>query len=80
MKVVLVTRQHCGLCDQAALALGELGVPFESVNVDSDERLLEQYDEAVPVILANGREVARAPIDREVLRSALAKANLVSGV
>jgi glutaredoxin len=79
MKLTLVTRSNCGLCDEAASMLRGMGIQFEAVDVDSDEQLLALYDEFVPVILAGGHELVRAPIDREVLRSALATAKLDSG-
>jgi glutaredoxin len=71
MKLTLVTRTPCGLCDQAASALRRAGLPFEPVDVDGDPALLALYNEAVPVLLADGREVCRAPITDSVLRSAL---------
>ena len=69
MKVVLVTRQGCHLCDQALAALRSMGVEPQLEDVDADEELLRLYDFRVPVVLVDDRVVAEGKIDRERLRS-----------
>ena len=71
MKLALVTRTPCHLCDDAAAALRRAGLAFERLDVDADPELLALYNEAVPVLLLDGREVCRAPITDSSLRSAL---------
>jgi glutaredoxin len=71
--LILVTRRGCGLCEEAAEDLSRLGVAYELADVDQDERLKLLYDEAVPVLLRDGVEVARAPISFEKLHSLRAR-------
>jgi glutaredoxin len=71
VKVTLVTRQGCHLCDEAVLLLRTLGVEPELVDVDADEDLHRQYDWRVPVVLVDGRVVAEGRIEAEQLRRAI---------
>jgi glutaredoxin len=71
MKLTLLSRGDCGLCEDAARALGGLGLDFEVVDIDTRPRLLAAYGDVIPVILAGDREVCRAPITRDSLRAAL---------
>lgn len=71
MKVILVTRQGCHLCDQALSALRGIGVEPELRDVDRDKELFDLYDWRVPVVLADGRLIAEGRIDPEALRDAL---------
>lgn len=71
MRVVLVTRQGCHLCDQALSMLRELGHDPELADVDADDRLHDLYDWRVPVVLVDDRVVAEGKVDRERLQEAL---------
>ena len=71
MRVVLVTRQGCHLCDQALALLRELGQEPELADVDADERLHDLYDWRVPVVLVDGRVVAEGKVERSALARAL---------
>jgi predicted thioredoxin/glutaredoxin len=71
VKVVLVTRQGCHLCDEALGALRGLGVEPELCDVDAEAELYALYDWRVPVVLVDGRVVAEGQIDQEVLHRAL---------
>jgi glutaredoxin len=77
LEVILYTRIHCGLCEEAADALRELepelGFTLVERDIDADPALLRLYDERVPVVTVGGREVAAAPIDRAALRRRLAE-------
>jgi glutaredoxin len=69
----LLTRSECHLCDEMKVVLdrvfGELGVEYESVDVDCDELLIERYGETVPVLLRDGRAVAKVRLtDRQARR------------
>jgi len=46
------TRPGCTLCDkaQALLAEGGFGQTFETVNIESDLELLDQYGDKIPVV------------------------------
>jgi glutaredoxin len=72
VKVILVTRQGCHLCDEALLLLHDLGVQPELADVDADDELHRFYDFRVPVVLIDGVVVAEGRITREQLAAALA--------
>ena len=71
MRLVLVTRQGCHLCDDALALLRELGQEPELADVDQDDRLHDLYDWRVPVVLVDGRVVAEGKIEREALARGL---------
>jgi hypothetical protein len=71
VRIVLVTRQNCHLCDQALGLLEELDLHPVLLDVDSDDELFRLYDWRVPVVLADGVVVAEGRIDRDRLRKAL---------
>lgn len=71
MKVVLVTRQGCHLCDEALRQFEELGVQPELAYVDADDELHRLYDFRVPVVLVDGAVVAEGRITRDQLVAAL---------
>lgn len=71
MKIVLVTRQDCHLCDEALTSLRSLGVEPELRDVDADPGLHALYDWRVPVVMLDGRVIAEGRIDRDALRKAI---------
>ena len=73
-KIVLYTRQKCPLCDEAAELLVRYGLSFESVDIDNDVRLREQFDLCVPVIKVDDRVRFRGRINEVLLRRLLVKA------
>ena len=73
MKVVLVTRKACHLCDAALNLLRSFGVEPELADVDADERLFAAYDWRVPVLLVDGSPAAEGVITPEQLRVALGR-------
>ena len=64
----LVTRQGCHLCDEMAAVLEAVGVVYESLDVDRDDRLRERFGEVVPVLLRDGKPVAKVRVDAARLR------------
>ena len=68
MRVVLVTRRECHLCDTALAAVKELGIEPEVADVDADDELFRLYDWRVPVILIDGVVVAEGKISPESLK------------
>ncbi len=72
MKIVLVTRKNCHLCDEALAALRAVGVEPELRDVDADDELYALYDWRVPVVTVDGRVVAEGRIDLHAVRRALA--------
>jgi glutaredoxin len=73
VKVVLVTRTGCHLCQDALRLLQDLGVHPELSDVDADDELHRIYDFRVPVVLADGAVVAEGRITRESLKAALGR-------
>jgi len=71
MKIVLITREGCHLCDEALSMLRSLGIDPELRDVDADEELHSQYDWRVPVVLLDGRVVAEGRIDVKALAGAI---------
>jgi glutaredoxin len=71
MRVTLVTRQGCHLCDEALRLLEELNVHPELADVDADDELHRLYDFRVPVVLVDDEVVAEGKITRELLDSGL---------
>jgi glutaredoxin len=64
VRVLLVTRAGCHLCDEALSLLRELGFEPEIVDVDADDGLFDLYDWRVPVVLVDGAVVAEGKIAR----------------
>lgn len=58
MRVELVTRRGCHLCDEALARLQASGVEVVATDVDADPELFRLYDFRVPVVLLAGRVVA----------------------
>ena len=71
MRVELVGRRGCHLCDEALDQLRQIGVEPERRDVDEDESLFRLYDFRVPVVLVDGIVVAEGRVTRESLRRAL---------
>ena len=67
MKVELLTREGCHLCEEAAELLGRGGVEVTLRDVDADPELFRLYDFRVPVVLKDGKVVAEGLIDSAVL-------------
>ncbi|MYW96391.1 MULTISPECIES: glutaredoxin family protein [Amycolatopsis] len=74
-KVTVMSREGCHLCDVAeadvARICGELGVPWETADVDSDPEWRAEYGDQVPVILIDGVEHGYWRVEEERLRAAL---------
>ena len=73
MRLVLVTRQGCSLCDEALHLLRDLGHEPELADVDADDRLHDLYDWRVPVVLRDGKVVAEGKITPGQLEEAVGK-------
>ncbi|MFI5282348.1 MAG: glutaredoxin family protein [Candidatus Dormibacterales bacterium] len=71
MRLVLVTRRGCHLCDEALKLLREMGVEPDLADVDADAGHFSLYDWRVPVLLRDGEVVAEGRISVDQLRKAL---------
>jgi glutaredoxin len=69
VRLELVTRGGCHLCQDAEALLRRDGVEASLLDVDADPELLRLYDFRVPVLLADGRVVAEGVITSAVLNS-----------
>jgi len=67
----LVSRRECHLCDDMAAVLEEvlapMGIAWRTVDVDTDEELLARFGDVVPVLLRDGRPMAKVRITRRQL-------------
>jgi len=65
----LVTRVGCHLCDemeeQVRPVLARFGLELELVDVDQDAVLLARFGDVVPVLLRDGRPVAKIRIEAD---------------
>jgi glutaredoxin len=73
VRLVLVTRQGCHLCDEALRLLRSLGHEPALADVDADDRLHDLYDWRVPVLLVDDRVTAEGRITRSQLERTLGK-------
>jgi predicted thioredoxin/glutaredoxin len=71
VRIVLVTREGCHLCDEALNLLRDLGLYPELADVDADDDLHRLYDFRVPVVLVDGAVIAEGKINRGLLETAL---------
>jgi glutaredoxin len=71
VRVTLVTRAGCHLCDDALSLLRELGVEPELADVDADDELFALYDWRVPVVLVDDVAVLAGRITSGGLEKAL---------
>jgi glutaredoxin len=78
LKVILYTKEDCGLCEDAEEVLRRarrlIHFDLERVFIENDRELLALHGDRVPVVTINGREIASAPVDEAKLQAALAYA------
>jgi thiol-disulfide isomerase/thioredoxin len=72
LKLTLLYREDCGLCDEMLLELEQLGqrVPLplvEALDVDSDPELARRHGLHIPVLLLDGTVVCRTRLDADEL-------------
>jgi glutaredoxin len=68
VRVQLVTREGCPLCDEALEALADAGVEVAIHDVDADDELHRLYDFRVPVVLHDGRVLLEGKISAADVR------------
>ncbi len=70
-------RQYCHLCSDMVAALealrGDYSFGMEVVDVDGDPALAAAYDELVPVLVAEGRELCHYFLDEPKVREYLGR-------
>ena len=76
-KLTLVSRRYCHLCQEMeealAVLLAEFCVDLEVLDCDADPALEALYDELVPVLLHDGRELCHYFLDVSKVRDYLSK-------
>ena len=77
VRLTLITRDQCHLCDVAKDAMARVaqasGEDWREVDVDSDPRLQAEYWDRVPVILLDGKEHGYWRVEEERLLRDLQK-------
>ncbi|HOG02948.1 MAG TPA: glutaredoxin family protein [Accumulibacter sp.] len=76
-RLTLVSRHYCHLCQEMELALSALLADFpidlEVLDVDADPLLEASYDELVPVLLHDGKELCHYFLDVAKVRDYLSE-------
>jgi glutaredoxin len=71
VRLTLISRVDCHLCDVAKEAIARVaeqaGVGWREVDVDTDQALLDEYWDRVPVILLDGKEHGYWRVEEERL-------------
>ncbi len=72
MKLTLLYREECGLCEEMLGELQQLGrriglPPIETLDVDSDPELARRHGLHIPVLLLDGTVVCRTRLDEDEL-------------
>jgi glutaredoxin len=73
MRLVLLSRPGCHLCDDARAVMDRIGHPFDEVDIDRDDDLLARYLERIPVVLLDGEELFELFVDEAGLRARLGR-------
>jgi len=71
VKLKLLSRRECHLCELVARELTRLNITFDTIDVDMDEALVSRYGDVVPVLLNGDKEIVRQPFTLPALRKAL---------
>jgi hypothetical protein len=82
LRIELLTRRDCGLCDRASAALDavarELPLQVFARDIDADAALLREFDWRVPVLRLEGRVLCEGLVTEAGLRAALGLAEVRS--
>ncbi len=69
--VVVYSRKGCHLCDVVKETLaqvqGEADFQWREVDIDTDPELVEAYGMEVPVVMLDGKKVAKYHLDEAML-------------
>lgn len=77
--VTVYTRENCHLCHEAIETIERVAadltreISVETVDVDTDPALREQYGERVPYVLVDDRPSFKYRVDAEELRATLSE-------
>ena len=79
VRVVLITRAGCHLCEDALGLLRDRGIEPELADVDADDSLFDLSDWRGPVLLVDGEPVAEGHITRERLAETFGRSGRALG-
>jgi hypothetical protein len=75
VRLTLLTRAYCHLCDEMRAEVAPLAaaaaVPLDEIDVDADPALEARWGDRVPVLLGGERELFHYRADRAVLTAYL---------
>ena len=75
VRLTLLTRAYCHLCDEMRAEVAPLAaaaaVPLDEIEVDADPALEARWGDRVPVLLAGERELFHYRADRAMLTAYL---------
>lgn len=70
-KIRLYSRIKCHLCEKARLVLEEiyqeLGISYEEINIDHNDKLTELYGLMIPVVEWQGEMIQYGQVDKDTL-------------
>lgn len=76
MKLTLLSKPGCHLCDEmktvVAKVAGRFAVDVEEVDISADPDLMRQYGEQIPVLMWEGKKIAKYRISETELARRLA--------
>ncbi len=71
MRLTLYSKPGCHLCEDLRALLDEVqpefGFALDEINIQEDESLFARYRYDIPVLLVDGREIARGRVDEGTL-------------
>ena len=74
-RLTLLSKPGCHLCEQMRELVDELqpdyGYLIEELDITRTDVLHGRYRHAIPVVLMNGREIARGPVEKRALVAAI---------
>jgi hypothetical protein len=75
MRLTLITRRDCHLCDEMAVVIEQVAPRFAANvdvrDIDAHPELLGQYSEEVPVLLIDGRKAFKYRVTATALQRRL---------
>ena len=75
MKVELLTRSGCHLCEEARALLESYGLVVEPIDIDERPDLREQYCDCIPVVRIDGVVRFRGRVNEVLLQRLLRRAD-----
>lgn len=82
VRLTLIARADCHLCETAANTISDvlskvreagIEVLFEELDLLSDQALIKQYQDDIPVVLVNGKRHSFWHVDEQKLTAAIMK-------